>query len=394
MNVGRLAQAVVARAGTQGQRLEQGPRRESAKPEQARKSSPGGAPAGKSAPGGDAGAARGARRQEGMEVRGDAAGASQGGFEGVADKHGVADKQKAPWKPQTDPARFASQGQAPLARETPAPATPELSREQAAVDKDAPGAERRAVMGRAQLRAAVVDRLVRGLTDLQVRLSDFLKSPARRQGVVSLSLVLSESSVTHELWQEPMSTPEGRMRLIQMLGLPLETDDGSVARVLVDEVRQAFKDFHASVAGRKCRQEYAELMRRFEEANVLPVVAGHDTGPMVAELTRLGVRLERDFTLSLLVDPHTIAVGFLPDEGSATQVMVTGLNAQQLGALIAQMRRLNNRLSNRQVRILLHRLTFDVVKECRRSLGQAEVRHAQELALQHLRLQAYEYCLP
>ncbi|WP_257457379.1 hypothetical protein [Archangium lipolyticum] len=393
MNVARLAQAVVARAGTQGQRLEQqGPRREATKPEQARKSSPGGAPASKSAPGSNAGSAQGARRQEGMEVRGDAAGASQGGFDGVAEK------PKVPWA--TPPAGAARstphtpQGPVPLARETPAPAAPELSRERAAVDKNGPDAERKALASRGQLRAAVVDRLLRGMTDIQGRLSEFLKSPARRQGAISVSLVLSESSVTHELWKEPMSVPQSRMLLLQMLGLPQEADDATVARVLVDEVRQAFKEFQASAPGRKCRQDYEELMQRCEALDVLPVVAGHDTGPMAAELSRLGVRFERDFTRSLLMDPRALSVGLLPEEGTATQVVVVGLTAQQLGALVIHVRRLNPLLGNRQVRHLLFRVSHDRENACRKRLGQAEVNHVQDLARHILRFQSTEYLLP
>jgi hypothetical protein len=325
-----------------------------------------------------------------MEARGAALGGAAGGsFDGLSEK------TNGQWKrPSGDAASPGSQAQqAPFAREAPPSTAPELQREREQATQDRPSTGREALESRAQLRAMLVDRLLRGMTDLQGRLSKFLENPGRT-GVVSLSLVLSESSVTHELWKEALASAEGRARLVQTLGFPLSVDDPALVRTLMDEVHVAFTDFQASRQGKDSRRLYEELLERYEEASVLPVVAGHDTGLMMAELTRLGVPHDKAFTLSLFLDPHVIAVGLSADEGSASQVMISGLSASQLGTVIAQIRRTNPRLNNRQVRHLLFRASSDLRTSTRKSLGLAEVNRAQELARQLLKLQAVEHLVP
>ncbi|MFL5354308.1 hypothetical protein [Archangium sp.] len=242
---------------------------------------------------------------------------------------------------------------------------------------------------RAQLRAAVRERLLQGLTDIQSRLAQFLRTPGR-PGSVTLSLVLSESSITYELWKEPALVPECRARLAQTLGVAPETEEASLLRGLMAEVHQAFVEFQASAPGRDARKQYEAVLQGYTAANVLPIVPGHDSGPMLAELARLGLPHERDFSRSLLVDPLLLAVGLGPEEGSESQVMVAGLSVSQLGTLVAQVRRLNPRLTNRQVGQLLMRAATDRKSANRKSLGPAEVEQVRERASQLLRLQVVE----
>jgi hypothetical protein len=203
-------------------------------------------------------------------------------------------------------------------------------------------------------------------------------------------VVLSESSVTYELWREPALIPECRARLAQTLGVAPEADPASLLRALMAEVHQAFIEFQASGPGRDARKQYEAVLQGYAAANVLPIVPGHDSGPMLAELARLGLPCERDFTRSLLVDPLLLAVGPGPEEGSDSQGMVSGLSVSQLGTLVAQVRRLNPRITNRQVGQLLARATQEPGSERRKSLGQAEVEQVRERAILLLRLQVAE----
>lgn len=242
---------------------------------------------------------------------------------------------------------------------------------------------------RAQLRAAVRERLLQGLADIQGRLASFLRMPGR-PGSVTLSLVLSESSVTYELWREPALVPESRARLAQTLGVAPETDEASLLRALMAEVHQAFVEFQASGPGREARKQYEAVLQGYAAGNCLPIVPGHDTGPLLAELARLGLPHERDFSRSLLVDPLLLAVGLCPEDGTDSQVMVAGLSVSQLGTLVAQVRRLNPRITNRQVSQLLVRAATDPRSASRKSLGPAEVELVRERASQLLRLQVVE----
>lgn len=225
--------------------------------------------------------------------------------------------------------------------------------------------------------------------DLQSRMVGFLKMPGR-PGSVTLSVVLSESSVTYELWKEPALVPECRARLAQTLGVAPEVDEASLLRALMAEVHQAFGEFQASAPGRDARKQYEAVLQAYAAANVLPIVPGHDSGPMLAELARLGLPHERDFSRSLLVDPLLLAVGLGPEEGSDSQTMVAGLSVPQLGTLVAQVRRLNPRITNRQVGQLLARAATDPRSASRKCLGQAEVEEVCERASRLLRLQVVE----
>lgn len=240
-----------------------------------------------------------------------------------------------------------------------------------------------------KLRAAVTERLLVGMGDVRQRLTEFLKNPGRL-GVVNLSLMLSESTITYEAWKDPSSNPERRARMAQAMGLPAGGDDRTLLLTLMAGVRQAFVDFRASSQGRECLRQYQEVLRACELKQVLPVVPGHDTGPMVAELDRLGIEREKDFTRSMLVDPQLIAVGLTPDEGSATQLMLAGLSVSQLGGLVAAVRRLHPRLTNSQVRSLLLRASTEPKTSIRKSLGEAEVEGLLDSTRQLLRFQVVE----
>lgn len=251
------------------------------------------------------------------------------------------------------------------------------------------GARDQASEVRGMLRAALVERLLSGMEDVQERLSRFLKNPGRL-GAVNLSLVLSESSITYEVWKEPGTVPERRARMAQTLGFSARVDDGSLLRALMAEVHQAFVDFQASASGRQALQRYDALLEACEKANILPIVPAQDTGPMLAELTRVGIAHERDFTRSLLVDPRLVLVGLTYEEGASPHTVVAGQSVSELGALVAHVRSLNPRLTNHQVRKLLVRASMDGAGIARKSLGQAEVERVKEFTRQLLRLQVVE----
>ncbi|MCP3102480.1 hypothetical protein LZ198_26760 [Myxococcus sp. K15C18031901] len=355
------------------------------------------------------GGSQGAGRQEGLESggqRGAADGMDSGGqrgaeglFPGGPGAGEGTSVGKAPSaeqtstrlgadRPTTAPAAQAQVTKGQLGKQAPTVA-PQTSQEGDAAEQDAENLARAALEGRARLRAAVVDRLMRGLTEVEARLSEFLANPGR-QGVVTLPLVLSESSVANEFWQMAHEVPDDRGFLAQTLGLPVSVDDAPLLQMLREEVHAAFDEFLQSAPGKQVRASYEAVLARYEAARVQPVIAGHDTGPLVEVCARLQLPCEPDFTRSLLLSPLQLAVALSPEEGTEQQVMVAGLTVTQLGSLVAHLRQLNPMLSNAQVRQLLLRAATDLKKALRKPLGDAEVERVQALARQLLRLQAVE----
>ena len=276
-----------------------------------------------------------------------------------------------------------------LARQLPT--TPsESPRERTATDGRAPDTAKQALEGRAKLRLALLNRLHRGLTEVTTKLANFLANPGR-QGVVTLPVVLSESSVAHEWWKSASAVPDDRQYLATSLGEPPSVDDASLLRALRAEVHAAFAEFQRTPPGVEARKGYDEVLQKYEAARIQPVISGHDAGPLVQECARLGLPCEREFTRSLLVSPWMLAISQSPDEGSAKEVMVAGLSLAQLGALVGHLRRLNPLLTNAQLRTLLLNASTDLKQALRKALGQQEVERVQELARQLLRLRAMEH---
>ncbi|ATB29957.1 hypothetical protein [Melittangium boletus] len=353
--------------------------------------------------GGGKGGAKALRNRDGMDTGGQVGSYTGGGYGGIEENTNARFKSPA--------GRAGAQGQhnalsgypqsqggpqAQHLRESPSAAQLDLPREQQRAGgerEQSANAARQALEGRAKLRAAVLDRLLHGMKDVHGRLAKFLKNPGRL-GVVNLSLVLSESSITYELWKEPSGVPERRARMAQTLGVPPELSDAMLLRALMTEVHECFEEFMASRPGREIRAEYEEVLAGYEAVGVLPVMPGFDTGPMQAELTRVGLPHDKDFARSILIDPQILAVGISPDDGVEPQVMVAGLSVAQLGTIIAQLRRLNPRLTNRQVLNLMMLASTDIKKAMRKALGQSEVDGVQEMARQLLRLQAVELLYP
>jgi hypothetical protein len=243
---------------------------------------------------------------------------------------------------------------------------------------------------RARLREALGERLLSGMEDVHDRLTRFLRNPGRL-GAVNLTLVLSESSITHEVWKEPSVVPERRARMAHALDLSAEVDDAVLLQALMAEVHQAFVEFHASASGRQARRRYEELLADCETANVLPIIPAYDTGPMLEELKRVGLAYEKEFTRSLLVDAQILSVALTPEDCSANPLMIAGQSVSELGAIVAHVRSLNPRLTNRQVRKLLLRVSSgDGKNALRKSLGQTEVERVKEFTRQLLRFQAVE----
>ncbi|WP_434385167.1 hypothetical protein [Melittangium boletus] len=248
--------------------------------------------------------------------------------------------------------------------------------------------------GRKRLRAAIADRLGRDLADVVQRLEGFLaNASASRSGTVNLSLVLSESFVAQELWKEPRRSPEARARLEFTLGLGPPTSPAELGGALVAEVHRAFTEFREGPAGQEALGRYADMLARYEACGVALVLAGHDTGPMLEEVQRLGLAVAPDFTRSLLLEERVLAVGPGASRGvlAPTQVLVAGLSTTQLGMVVAQLRQLNPRLTNRQLRHVLVTVLNEVRHEQPRTLGRAQVERMQELARQLLRLQVTGY---
>ncbi|MFY2560722.1 hypothetical protein ACN469_24170 [Corallococcus terminator] len=275
---------------------------------------------------------------------------------------------------------------AKLARQAPT-ASPESPRERDVAEQGPREEARGALDGRAMLRGAVLERLVRGLAEVEQKLATFLENPGR-QGVVTVPVVLSESSITFEFWRLVSVASDDRNFLCHSLGLPATADDALLLQTLREEVHAAFDEFQRSPSGKQSRARYEEVLARYEAARIQPVISGHDSGPLVAECARLNLPCELGFTRSLLLSPLQLAVALFPEEGTATQVMVAGLTLPQLGALVGHLRRLNPMLNNAQVRQFLLRAATDLKNALRKPLGDAEVERVQELARQLLRLQA------
>lgn len=296
--------------------------------------------------------------------------------------------QTAPALPQPPPPVAPQVGVPPqLARQ---PAASESSRERTAADGQSSDAAKLALEGRAKLRIAVLNRLHRGLTEVEGKMSAFLLN-AGRQGVVTLPVVLSVSTVTFEWWTSANAVPEDRAYLAQVLGEPGSVDDATLLGTLRSEIGLAFAEFPRTPQGVEARKLYEAVLQKYESARIQPIVAGHDTGPVVGECARLGLPCDKDFTRSVLLAPWMLAVGQSPDEGTATQVMVAGLTLPQLGALVGHLRQLNPLLSNAQLRALLLRASTDMKLALRKVMGQQEVEQVQALARQLLRLQAVQH---
>ncbi|NVJ26232.1 MULTISPECIES: hypothetical protein [Myxococcus] len=380
--------------------------REQAKPADSKSSSKPaakGPTTGKPATGGRAGArpaegdkdsAQGGVHRDGMESgtqRGSAEGLAGGSARGTPE--GLAPGTTRETAPTARNAQSTpNPGQAPqlqdprLARQAPTVST-ESARERDVAEEGSSEDARAALEGRAKLRAAVVERLVRGLTEVEQKLAAFLENPGR-QGVVTLPVVLSESSVTYEFWKLVSVEADDRNFLCHALGLPVSTDDAPLLMTLRDEVHAAFGEFHHSPEGKQARAGYEAVLARYETARIQPVISGHDVGPVAAECARLQLPCGLEFTRSLLLSPLQLAVALSPEEGTAKQVMVAGLTLPQLGSLVGHLRRLNPMLNNSQVRQFLLLAATDIKNALRKPLGDAEVERVQELAKQLLRLQA------
>ncbi|MBM7112444.1 hypothetical protein [Archangium primigenium] len=354
---------------------------------------------------GGGGGAKGLRNRDGMDNGGQVGAWNGGGFSGVEENTNARFKAPAgraggPGSQQQALAGYPQREgmQAQHLRESPQAGQLDLPRgeqqqQRGASEREGPNAAQLALEGRARLRAAVLERLLNGMKDVHGRLAKFLKTPGRL-GVVNLSLVLSESSLTYELWKEPSGVPERRARMAQTLGVPVEASDAQLLHALTVEVHQCFEEFVSSRPGREIRAEYEAVLEGYEAAGVLPVMPGFDTGPMQAELTRVGLPHDKDFARSLLIDPRILAVGISPDDGVPPQVMVAGLSVAQLGTIVAQLRRLNPRLTNTQVLNLMMLASTDIKKAMRKAIGQSEVDGVQDMARQLLRLQAVELLFP
>ncbi|TQF14358.1 hypothetical protein FJV41_19235 [Myxococcus llanfairpwllgwyngyllgogerychwyrndrobwllllantysiliogogogochensis] len=392
----------VPRPGVPARQAREEAAREQSKPAEARSSNKPAAkgPTGKPATGGRAGArptegdkdsAQGGVHRDGMEsgtqrgsAEGLAGGSPRGTPEGLAPGTTRGTTPSAPNLP--NPSQAPRLPEEKLARQAPAVPT-ESPRERDVAEEGTREDARGALEGRAMLRGAVLERLVRGLTEVEQKLATFLENPGR-QGVVTLPVVLSESSVTYEFWRLVSVQSDDRNFLAQSLGLPVTADDALLLQTLRQEIHAAFDEFQRSPSGKQARARYEEVLTRYEAARIQPVISGHDTGPLAAECARLQLPCEPEFTRSLLLSPLQLAVALSPEEGTATQVMVAGLTLTQLGALVGHLRRLNPMLGNAQVRQFLLRAATDLKNALRKPLGDAEVERVQELAKQLLRLQA------
>ncbi|NNB96765.1 hypothetical protein HI113_22965 [Corallococcus exiguus] len=295
--------------------------------------------------------------------------------------------QTAPALPQPPPMAPQVPVEPQLARRSGASESP---RERTATDEQSSEAAKQALEGRAKLRIAVLNRLHRGLTEVEGKMAAFLANPGR-QGVVTLPVVLSASSITGEWWRSANAVPEDRAYLAQVLGEPGTADDATLLGTLRAEIGQAFAEFPRTPQGVEARKLYDAVLQKYEAARIQPIIAGHDSGFAVEECARLGMPCDKDFTRSLLLSPWMLATSQSPEEGNATQVMVAGLTLPQLGALVGHLRQLNPLLSNPQLRALLLRASTDKRLALRKVMGLQEVEQVQELARQLLRLQAVQH---
>ncbi|QRN94373.1 hypothetical protein JRI60_35300 [Archangium violaceum] len=376
-------QAAIPRPGSSVRGPQQQPQKEPARPDAGKSAPRSGGTSAKSQAKGKGDTAGGLQGHQGLTTGGSQS-AREGGFDSPRDPRAFPDKAGLE-RLQGEAARPAPRGPELPSREAP-PVAPELPQQRKTTDRESSPAGRPLPDGRAKLRALVMDRLLAGMKDAHDRLATFAQNPGRL-GVANLNMVLAESAFTYAPWMEASSLPARRVGMANLLGVPQSTSDAALLRELMGEIHQGFVEFQASKPGLEARRRYDEVLQRYETMQVQPVVPGHDTGPMLAELQRLGIAHELSFTRSLILHPLLLAVGLTPDEGSDTQVMVAGLTLEELGSLVAHMRRLNPRLTNKLVRQLLLLATTDKTRGIRKGLGGSGVKDVQELARQLLRLQ-------
>lgn len=224
------------------------------------------------------------------------------------------------------------------------------------------------------LREALMERLLRRMQEVNGRLERFLKNPGRL-GAVQLSVVLSESALSYEVWREPGAASERRAHLAQSLGLSPTVDDAALLRALIAQVHQAFVEFQARPAFATVRRLYQELILACEVVDVLPILPAHDSGPMLAELERVGLPVEKEFTRSLLADERVLSVALTPEDCAA----------------VAHVRSLNPRLTNRQVRTLLLRAAPQEGRNPQRQRpGLTEIEQVRGFTRHRLRFQVAE----
>ncbi|RKH51685.1 hypothetical protein D7X96_10420 [Corallococcus interemptor] len=334
----------------------------------------------------EGGGARGAQQQEGLAAGTPHEAAPLGALE-QPPALAAQTPQTAPALPQPLVVPQQANVEPRFARK---PGASEAPRERTATDGQSSDAAKQALEGRAKLRLAVLNRLHRGLMEVEGKMGAFLPN-AGRQGVVTLPVVLSVSTVTFEWWKSANAVPEDRAYLAQVLGEPGTADDATLMGRLRDEIAQAFAEFPRTPQGVEARKAYDGVLQKYEAARIQPIIAGHDSGPVVEECARLGLSCEKDFTRSVLLSPWMLATSQTPDEGTATQVMVAGLTLPQLGALVGHLRQLNPLLSNPQLRALLLRASTDKKLALRKVMGEQEVEQVQALARQLLRLQAVQH---
>ena len=209
--------------------------------------------------------ARPLQARDGMEVGGQVGHAHVDGHAPADNKH--QDAQSRFQQPaRSGGAHVPTQNQgtpaAPFRRDGPVASLTEQAEQDRSESQGQAISAREAMEGRAKLRAAVLDRLLLGMKDVHGRLAKFIKNPGRL-GVVNLSLVLSESSLTYELWKEPSTVPERRERLAQTLGVSNALGDNFLLETAASGVAEI------GIAGTEGRGNIRQGMLEASNVNVV-----------------------------------------------------------------------------------------------------------------------------
>ncbi len=208
-----------------------------------------------------------------------------------------------------------------------------------------------------------------------------LNNPGRIR-VINQSQSISELRAATEYFAQTQSQPGGRENLARELGLPANANNQTLLRGLVNRVDRIFEN---SPRIREARARYDRLSNQLERRGILHVVTAGNTGDTLRQLRGMGIRGDQDFTRSVLFNRNTVVVGastggrperiasfstptpFVTVAIDGTNIRVardrradgTSFAAPQVTATIAEIRRINPRLTNAQVRGILRQAATD-----------------------------------
>ncbi|WP_164018784.1 S8 family serine peptidase [Pyxidicoccus trucidator] len=229
----------------------------------------------------------------------------------------------------------------------------------------------------------VIEQSVSGFLDSTANAIQSVLSNPGKIRVINQSQGLSEVDMATQVFVQARAQPGGLQYLAREMGLPENASNKALLKALVARVDRIFE---TSPRILQAKARYNTMSDKLERKGILHVVAAGNEGATLKELRKLGIRGDRDFARSVLFNRNTVVVGastgaqpdgiagfstpspFVTVAIDGTDIRVAGNNrsadgtsfaAPQVTATIAEMRRINPRLTNAQVRSLLKRAATD-----------------------------------